>query len=129
MPAPAPAPPAPIPACGVEVNWQHLLSGSPRAQLPPWHLEPPVCLQAASGECPNTTAATGARGDVVRQAGRLCQAGTPSGDRWFTDLGGSGEREGERKEREIETHLPCPNRHNTDFHLEKAKSLLDLVVV
>ncbi|KAJ8376466.1 hypothetical protein SKAU_G00070460 [Synaphobranchus kaupii] len=61
-------------ACGWEVNWQHLLSGSTSAQLPPWHLEPPVCLWAPSGVEEEHTAAISARGDVVRRAGRLCQA-------------------------------------------------------
>lgn len=67
---------------------------------PPGHLETPAWLWAPKvmgvgwgrererGRDTESKLAAGAlaSGDVVRQAGKLCQAGTPPRDRWFTDL-------------------------------------------
>lgn len=105
----------PLWACGREVNWQHLLSRRqctiPNPPHPPGHLETPVWLWAPKvmrgvwsreWERDRDTesklaAGTLASGDVVRQAGKLCQAGTPPRDRWFTDLD---RMQGEREQRD-----------------------------
>lgn len=128
----SPATPVPVQACGREVNWQHLLSGrqstpSPLScphfththTCPIGHLETPVWLQAPSDHTSREVretarlrrsvkpaAGTGAAGYLVRQVGKLHQAGMPSRDRWFT-----GKRE----------RLPHPSRciQNLPKGLEK----------
>lgn len=109
----------PLRACGGEVNWQHLLSRRqhtlPNPLHPPGHLETPAWLWAPKvmgggwgrdrerGRDAESKLAAGtlASGDVVRQAGKLCQAGTPPRDRWFTDLD---RMQGERERDEILTN-------------------------